>query len=71
MHRPSTAHWPDATLSVHIPLAVRPGGRPSFDQNLSALLERKRKLMHDTLMPPEATSDSDRDILFRATVGGS
>ncbi|BBF93955.1 DEAD/DEAH box helicase [Blastochloris tepida] len=54
---------------VHIPLAVRADGRPSFDQNLAALLERKRKLMHDTLMPPDATKDTDREILFRDTVG--
>lgn len=54
---------------VHIPLAVCADGCPSFDQNLAALLARKRKLMRDTLMPPEATKDADREILFRDTVG--
>ena len=41
----------------------------SFDENLDALLTRKRKLMRDTLIPPEATMDQDRDELFKATVG--
>ena len=54
---------------VHIPLAVVAGRAKSFDENLSALLDRKRKLMHETLMPAEATADADRDELFRSTVG--
>jgi len=41
-------------VTVHIPLAVLPGGRPSFDENLHALLQRKRTLMHEALMPPDA-----------------
>jgi SNF2 family DNA or RNA helicase len=54
---------------VHIPLAVVTGRAKSFDENLSALLDRKRKLMHETLMPAEATADADRDELFRSTIG--
>ena len=53
---------------VHIPLAVLGDGVSCFDENLHKLLERKRRLMHDTLMPPDATAASDRDELFRATV---
>jgi hypothetical protein len=44
-------------VSVHVPLAVLPGGRPSFDENLHALLERKRRLMREALMPPDAQRD--------------
>ena len=54
---------------VHAPMAVLGAGRRAFDENLDALLERKRKLMRETLMPPDATVDGDRDELFRATVG--
>jgi SNF2 family DNA or RNA helicase len=38
---------------VHIPLAVLADGRASFDENLHALLERKRRLMQNALLPPE------------------
>jgi hypothetical protein len=41
-------------VTVHIPLAVLPGGRPSFDDNLHALLGRKRLLMRNALLPPDA-----------------
>lgn len=41
---------------VHIPLAVLADGRPSFDENLHALLERKRHLMQNALLPPEPSS---------------
>jgi SNF2 family DNA or RNA helicase len=43
-------------VEVHVPLAVLPGRRPSFDENLNALLSRKRALMRDALMPPDAHS---------------
>jgi hypothetical protein len=56
-------------IFIHLPLAILGGGAPSFDENLDALLSRKRKLMRDTLIPPEATADQDRDELFKATVG--
>jgi SNF2 family DNA or RNA helicase len=55
-------------VTVHIPLAVLPGGRHSFDENLHALLDRKRKLMRDALMPPDPQKDDLaamlRDSLF-------
>jgi len=55
-------------VTVHIPLAVLPGGRHSFDENLHALLNRKRKLMRDALMPPDPQKDDLaamlRDSLF-------
>jgi SNF2 family DNA or RNA helicase len=54
---------------IHLPIATLDDGKPSFDENLDALLGRKRKLMRETLIPPEAAADQDRDELFRATVG--
>jgi hypothetical protein len=48
-------------------MAVLEEGARSFDDNLQALLHRKRELMRDTLMPPDATAETDRDELFRAT----
>jgi hypothetical protein len=41
-------------VTVHSPLAVLPSGRPSFDDNLHALLGRKRLLMRNALLPPDA-----------------
>ena len=54
-------------VTVHLPVATLPSVRRSFDQNLHALLERKRRLMRDALVPPAAT-DADEDELFNATV---
>ncbi|MCK1472840.1 DEAD/DEAH box helicase [Bradyrhizobium sp. CW10] len=54
-------------VEVHIPISLLPQGRASFDQNLHALLERKRRLMRDALLPPNVT-DADRNELFQATV---
>ncbi len=56
-------------IFVHLPLATIGGTASSFDENLDALLDRKRKLMRDTLIPAEATVDQDREQLFKATVG--
>jgi len=56
-------------VTVHIPLAVLPGGRRSFDQNLNTLLERKRRLMHEALLPPEAT-DTERSQLLEDSLAG-
>jgi hypothetical protein len=56
-------------IFIHLPLATLGGAASSFDENLDALLSRKRKLMRDTLIPPEATADEDRDELFKATIG--
>ena len=41
-------------VKVYLPLAVLPNGHPSFDESLHALLARKRRLMRDALLPPEA-----------------
>jgi SNF2 family DNA or RNA helicase len=57
-------------VSVHIPLATLSQGGRSFDQNLHALLERKRQLMQDALLPPEAT-DSEKQQLLEKTLRGS
>jgi SNF2 family DNA or RNA helicase len=54
-------------VEVHIPIALLPQGRASFDQNLHALLERKRRLMRNALLPPNAT-EADRNELFQATI---
>ena len=54
-------------VEVHIPLALLPEGNASFDQNLHVLLERKRGLMRDALLPPNAT-EADRTELFQATI---
>lgn len=55
-------------VTIHIPMAVLPGERRSFDENLHSLLERKRKLMRDALMPPVET-EAERAELFARTVG--
>jgi hypothetical protein len=44
-------------VTVHIPLTKRPDGQRSFDENLHALLDRKRSLMRDALLPPELDSE--------------
>jgi hypothetical protein len=50
-------------VKVYLPLAVLPGDRASFDDNLHALLERKRRLMRDALLPPEAAPDELATVL--------
>ena len=40
-------------VTVHLSLAILADGRRSFDENLHALLERKRLLMWNALLPPE------------------
>jgi hypothetical protein len=56
-------------VTIHIPMAVLPDGRRSFDENLHALLERKRRLMREALLPPAAT-DADREDLLEQTLRG-
>jgi hypothetical protein len=56
-------------VTVHVPLAVLPDGRPSFDDNLHALLERKRLLMRDALLPPELEADELAEMLARSLAG--
>jgi SNF2 family DNA or RNA helicase len=55
-------------IFVHLPMATLGDERRSFDENLDALLARKRKLIRETFAPPDATADRDRDELFRQTV---
>ncbi len=55
-------------VTTYLPIAILPEGRRSFDQNLHALLERKRNLMREALCPPAAT-DTDYQELLNATVG--
>jgi hypothetical protein len=55
-------------VTVHLPLAIWDKG-PSFDENLDRLIARKRRLMQDALVPPDAMEAADRDELFRTTVG--
>ncbi len=55
-------------VSVHIPQAVC-SGRRSFDINLHALLQRKRELFRDTLMPAEMSA-SEALALARESVAG-
>jgi hypothetical protein len=59
------------TRPVHLyfPQAVHPVyGEQSFDLRLDALLERKRALSREMLMPP-VDRDRDAEDLFRQTVG--
>jgi len=56
-------------VTVNIPMAVLGGDARSFDENLDALLARKRRLMHETLMPPESDPTGDAAELFRTTIG--
>lgn len=52
------------TVHIHIPMAtLGGGGQSSFDENLHALLDRKRRLMNEALMPPEPTN-ADLDTLL-------
>jgi len=50
-------------VTVYIPLTKLPDGHRSFDENLHALLDRKRNLMRDALLPPELDSDELTEML--------
>jgi SNF2 family DNA or RNA helicase len=50
-------------VTIHLPLAVLPSGGSSFDQNLQALLERKRELMRAALISTEETVGEQREVL--------
>lgn len=54
------------TVHVHIPIGVLGDGRRSFDQNLHDMLERKRRLMREALLPG-GFDESDQQRLFEAT----
>jgi SNF2 family DNA or RNA helicase len=58
------------SVTVHIPVAVLPSHGRSFDQNLHALLKRKRQLMYESLLPPEAT-ESERQLLLEDSLAGA
>lgn len=54
-------------VTIHVPVAVHPDfGDTSFDVTLDALLERKRALSRDMLVPPVA--DGDVSTLFEASL---
>ena len=55
-------------VSVHIPLAVCESGR-SFDENLHALLQRKRELFRDTLMPVDIDDEEALTLVKQSTSG--
>ena len=56
-------------VTVHVPLAVHPDyGDQSFDVKLNQLLERKRTLSRDMLLPPEMNGDLEG--LFGVVAGG-
>lgn len=57
-------------VHIHLPMARLPGQDRAFDHNLHDLLERKRQLMNDALVPP-ARDAEDENELFEATVGAS
>ena len=57
-------------VEIHVPLAVLPGGRPSFDENLNALLARKRALMRDALMPPNL-DEGELAAVLAESLGGA
>ena len=55
------------TVHVHIPIGVFADGRRSFDQNLHQLLERKRRLMRDALLPGWFKDDDQHQFLETTT----
>ena len=55
-------------VSVHVPMAVLADGRRSFDQNLHGLLEAKRRMMRNALLPPEANRN-ELSIMLDETLG--
>jgi hypothetical protein len=58
-------------VTVHVPLATLSSQSRSFDQNLHALLKRKRRLMHAALLPPEATESERQQLLAESLAGAS
>lgn len=61
-------------VHVYLPLAVHPDPslRPSsFDLRLNALMERKRQLTRDLLMPPEAAEGELGELFREVSLGGS
>jgi len=63
----------DRPVHVYYPMAIHPSpsiADKSFDLQLNDLLERKRDLSRDMLMPP-IDSMADENSLYRSTVGGA
>ena len=59
----------DKPVTVHVPIAIHPAfGETSFDMKLDALLDHKRLLSREMLMPP--VDKSDVEALFTQTLGG-
>ena len=59
----------DKPVTVYIPRAVHPEfGERSFDVQLHALLEKKKALFRELLMPSVMT-ESDYEGLFNTAVG--
>ncbi|MBO6857456.1 MAG: DEAD/DEAH box helicase [Roseibium sp.] len=59
----------DKPVTVHVPIAVHPAfGETSFDMKMDALLDRKRLLSREMLMPP--VDKGDVEALFTQTLGG-
>jgi SNF2 family DNA or RNA helicase len=59
----------DKPVTVHVPIAVHPAfGETSFDMKMDALLDRKRLLSREMLMPP--VDKGDVETLFAQTLGG-
>jgi SNF2 family DNA or RNA helicase len=52
-------------VTTYLPMAILPGGQRSFDENLHALLERKRALMREALCPSAVTETEFQDLLDR------
>jgi HJR/Mrr/RecB family endonuclease len=61
----------DKDVHVYYPRAIHPGfGEQSFDLRLSALLDEKRQLSREMLLPPVNPSN-DTNVLFGAAVRDS
>ena len=58
-------------VTVHVPLATLSSQSRSFDQNLHACFNRKRRLMHEALLPPEATESERQQLLAESLAGAS
>jgi hypothetical protein len=55
------------TVHIHVPIAILQNGPRSFDENLHALMERKRTLMREALLPAGLGS-ADEEALFNAMI---
>jgi superfamily II DNA or RNA helicase len=60
----------DRTVHVHLPIGTLADGRRSFDQNLHDLLERKRLLMREALLPG-GFDENDRSELLESTTSAA